>query len=911
MPDHIQGLLAYLSQPDEKANEDRALTYFRKAYGDAFTRQEEAGHADGYVPGSFVLELKGRTNDWLGGLFQGLAYRNKGLDFSQIVVAAKNFLAVWQVADLPEDIRNAVLSATGAPSRIGASFAKEYASRRNALLKLATWNGAELASPLFQQPLLVLERIKSFERTIQEGQKVRLKVTLNNLTSVLKEMKQFFDPSQPVKTVRAFYSMVYGWNENSTIQLSDRVNHKAALGGEAITDLVPSKRGLFKDYVENHFIHLRAGENLDDFFAQYDKALDAVDRSFRIKHGIFFTDLDLSKFVMWLVKQDIPDLGKNCLVIDPACGSGNLVTNWKSPLELRHKVVSEIEPELLFAVEKRMQGDMWHKGKFTVVPKVAENRGLNFLEYSADEYLEVLRAYLQEKGQKPDRPLAFLCNPPYRNSDDQTAEMVDYKIHESIVQLTGKDAISETYCCFLAQMKRICEAAKSNGFPEQSMLLLFTKSAWLTKRPIFERIRSEILEVFEDVGGILIDGSEFFDVKGSWPVAFTLWRYRGKQEKLNPLRTIPLIDLTWMKKNTLSQVHWDDAQEVERACKAVIENQMSARVEIGLERTSLREWSGETMLDFKRSRRKSEIGQRVVGGLPLGDLRQVNKKAYGEIDGKFIGFMDELTPCRVKRSTPDKPWFYLDTRFMSIKKARCLSGPPTHLGYCATNLDSGKKLFFWYALARTFLQIPYPMWIDADNMWAPTILDGRERAVFQHAFSIGYAENECIETTFPANNPIPGTLELIINNRMTPLDSRSFWASTLLPYCSAQLPPAPQALLDSVDKLFSDWKRLFRDRSYLPISRRPYLLDDMGLALGAGILQIKDYANEASDERLLTDLSEIYRLLKIVKSRFSELVTETTGLDYFGSSKQGLLGSMKKDVLSERPAKKKIQVVSA
>jgi hypothetical protein len=85
----------------------------------------------------------------------------------------------------------------------------------------------------------------------------------------------------------------------------------------------------------------------------------------------------------------------------------------------------------------------------------------------------------------------------------------------------------------------------------------------------------------------------------------------------------------------------------------------------------------------------------------------------------------------------------------------------------------------------------------------------------------------------------------------------------------------------------------------------------MGLALGAGILQIKDYANEASDERLLTDLSEIYRLLKIVKSRFSELVTETTGLDYFGSSKQGLLGSMKKDVLSERPAKKKIQVVSA
>ena len=94
-------------------------------------------------------------------------------------------------------------------------------------------------------------------------------------------MKIFFDPSQPVKTVRAFYSMLYGWNENSTIQLSDRVNHKAALGGEAITDLVPSKRGQFKDYVENHSICLRADDNLDDFFAQYDKALDAVDKGFR------------------------------------------------------------------------------------------------------------------------------------------------------------------------------------------------------------------------------------------------------------------------------------------------------------------------------------------------------------------------------------------------------------------------------------------------------------------------------------------------------------------------------------------------------------------------------------------------------------------------------------------------------
>ncbi len=210
VPAHIEGLLRYLSRPEERANEDLALAYFRHVYGDVFTRQEEAKKADGYVAGSFVLELKGQSNSWLTGLLQGLAYKNKGLDFSQIIVGAKNFLAVWRVADLPEDIRDEISAAKGAPNRIGSLFAKKYAKRRNALLEKATWSGTELTGTLFQQPELILERIKSFEKTIAEGEKVRLKITLRNFPSVLKEMKEFFDPTQPVKTARAFYSMLYG-----------------------------------------------------------------------------------------------------------------------------------------------------------------------------------------------------------------------------------------------------------------------------------------------------------------------------------------------------------------------------------------------------------------------------------------------------------------------------------------------------------------------------------------------------------------------------------------------------------------------------------------------------------------------------------------------------------------------------
>jgi hypothetical protein len=138
------------------------------------------------------------------------------------------------------------------------------------------------------------------------------------------------------------------------------------------------------------------------------------------------------------------------------------------------------------------------------------------------------------------------------------------------MKLTGVDAGDERYCCFLAQMKLICDAAISNGLPGDSLLLIFTKSAWLTRRPIFTDIRAHMLEAFDDVTGILVKGDEFFDVKGSWPVTFSLWRYKAKGERLVKDRTIPLLDLTWVKKQQLAEIPWDQPDEMERACQQIL-----------------------------------------------------------------------------------------------------------------------------------------------------------------------------------------------------------------------------------------------------------------------------------------------------------------------------------------------------
>ncbi|TPK57671.1 hypothetical protein FJ546_25350 [Mesorhizobium sp. B2-4-19] len=884
IPRHIIGFLGYLNQPHERANEDLAIGYFRALYGDAFQRQKEAKKADGYLAGVFVLELKGQTKNWLSGLFQGLAYQNEGLDFAQVVVAAKNFLAVWQVNDIPESIRIDLAAATGAPNTIGRDFAHRYVDRRNELLRLANWNGADLFTPLFQrEPQLLIERISSFEDTLRNGKRVRQRITLRNFSTVLKEMVPYFEPGYAVKAVRAFYSMIYAWDAASTLQISNKAPDQATLGGEAITNLIPAKRVAFKDFVEARYVTLDAQTDYDDYFARYDEALDAVDPQFRRQHGIFFTDLFLSKLAMWIAKQYVPNLGQDYLVIDPACGSGNLVTNWRSPLELRHKVVSEIEPELLFAVEQRMKGDLWHNGRFTVVPRTSENRGLNFLDRSAEEYLLELRTALAEKGHVPDKPLAILCNPPYRSDDDQAADSVSYAVHSSIAAVTGLDASSERYCCFLAQMKLICESARSSGLPGESLLLLFTKSAWLTNRAIFKHIRREMTEVFEDVAGVLVDGSEFFDVRGKWPVAFTVWRYKGHGAKLAGDRSIGVTDLTWLKRSDLINIAWENLPVADEACRLLLQDDRSKLVELGKSRRSIRLWSGQTMTDFKRDRRRPELGQEIVGGLPLNDPRRANKKTYGESSGKFVGFMDDLTPCRIKRSSVGKPWFRLNSQFMDVKKNRCFSGPPSHWGYCAEDLEDAKRLFFWYALARTFVQMPYPMWADAEDLWQPSIPPHLETPIFTCAAAIVFAENECVETYFPANNPIAGAQELFVRNPLTALDPGSFWSEIVRPNLDTTASPAAWELIEAVDEVFATWSKFLGRRRELPIDYEvPYFVDSRPLASTVGLVQIKDYATKNHVEELLSLIKTLQRRLKAAKSELYEIVTVKSGLNYFG-----------------------------
>lgn len=886
IPVHVQGLVSYLLKPSERANEDLTISFFRHEFGEQFSRQADASNADGYVAGMFILELKTKPSDWFIGLLQGLAYHRQ-LDFSQVVVCSKEFLAVWSIKDLPHDVVVGCRTEKGPPSSVGRKLAKKFASQKNRILSSSAWilHSELMTDGLFAESGSLTSELKDFVRVLKSGKKVRIKVTTDNFTHVLKQMANYFDPNQPLMAVRAFYSLIFGWTELSKVEISHKSADQVTLSGETITSLIPDKRASFAEFVEQRYIHLNDDEHIDDFFAKYDAALDAVDSGFRMEHGIYFTDLDLSRLAIWYAKQKVGDIGKNYLVVDPACGSGNLVMNWRSPLELRHKVVSEIEPELLFAVERRMKSDLWHHGRFTVVPKVSEHRGLNFLDVDAKTYLNILRDYLTEKGHSPDKPLAFLCNPPYRNDDDQRASSIGYVVDPSIVGVTGKDASAERYCCFLAQMKNLCEVAKDSGLPGDSLLLLFTKSAWLTRRPIFERLRREILSEFEDLGGFLITGREFFALKGRFPIAFSVWRYVGRSKKLNVDRSIPLLDLTWLNKNDLASISWSDTASLDRDCRELFEDDRTLTARIGVVREHLdSNWAGTKIKEFQRDRRKAEIGRQDAGGLPTRDGRRGLKKTYGEVAGTGIGFMDDLTPCRIKSYRVGTPWFRLNKPVMDVRKTRCFSGPPDQKGYCAENEHVAERLFLWYSTSKVLDLCGYPMWCDSDKLWVPQIPRLLENEVERLSYAIGYADNECIEAYFPANDPVSGLPQLHLANPMTPLHSQSFWCQALKKHFRTNLGRVEDDLVSSVDALYRAWGSEFSGSPEILVSyTRPYFLENGVLTRNSGIRQIVDYANETRNEAILSLWRVVQENLKSTKKRLYSLLVDNHEIGYFSS----------------------------
>lgn len=904
----LKQLIEYLKSKDsEDAKRPLIFPLFQKLFKDKFKSESAANGADVYIEGKILVECKTSYSQWLEGFYQAMHYhKSKGLAYSLIIVIAERFVGIWRVNKLPEfAVKQSHLSdANEAPNKIGKKNAKLTTNTEKKLIQESAlyWlEPKDLSGDYFKgEAKSILVEVHEILNILRHTDTERLQINTRNFIENIELIKNFFD--QPIDAVHCFYSIVAYWDVTSTVSTNEYSDEIRVIGfkGQKFSEPVsikPSQFKEFKKFVESRYVFTNEGSGLtvDYYFSRFDEVISRIDPEYVKQHGIFFTDINLSKFALWFAKGNFSDQLDNDFVwFDPAGGSGNLISSWHG--NLKHKIISELQPDLLKIIERRMRIDPWHiETGFTIIPKTSENVGLNFLDSTAEEYLKHLEKELKSKNIQIDKPLAFLLNPPYKNTDEnetvRDAVDANYKIHDSILSLTGEDAGKERYLAFLGQILNISKYQTTNKENLNPIVLIFTPTSWLIPRQTYIGFRKEWDKHFKYINGFIITSCEFFKLKGKWPLAFTIWQYQYDEERENHLM---ISDYTNLKKGDLN-INWYLAdKELDFIISTTIEEPY--RVKLDNSRGDIRatltsvtknyESIKQPRLNIYRKRTKEEKNEPIISGFPLRDERhQKIKDPYGHAKGNFIAFMDDNTPVRINQEPsnrlsikPDRVWFRLDIAFADINKTRVVSSTPSIKGFCAFDLPSAKPTFSWFVLTKV-LNGRYPVWANQFDLWAPLISKTHENLYYALCFAFVLSENRCIVTKFEKDNPVEGTPEIFVDNPLCPSNPESLWSKVLDKEVLKNHELA-FLLVKKIKELYKTWNIKYCKGQYIQhvgLNDEPYFkYFDYApfLTPYSGLIQIRKYAELNALDDINVLFVEISELTKKVKEEIYRLLVE-------------------------------------
>lgn len=925
MKKEIEQLKEFILNPSkERAKDHLVFPFFQKLFGKKFKKESDAGGADIYIEGKLIVELKSDTNDYLQGFYQALHYEKKGLTFSAITVICNNFIGLWKLKDIPFSAKELSQNSDPlkAPNEIGRINAnKTNKSLKKRIIETAVFKiSAQELDGIFADNTNI--KLHEYAQILRNLEADRIQIAPHNFIQKIELLKQFFET--PMDAIHCFYDVVGFWNITSkVIEMPDEKSVQVVdfIAGKSSTLIIVKNKfkNEFKKFIETHYVFTNEGSGLsiDYYFSRFDEVISKLDPEYAKQHGIFFTDDNLSKFALWFVRQYYEKkLSDKYIVFDPAAGSGNLVTSWRG--HLKHKIVSELEPDLLKTVERRMQLDPEHlRDGFTIIPKTIDNKGLNFLDKSAEEYVHELMLVLCEKNQKLDKPLAFLLNPPYKNTDENVDKRAKakarYKIHPSILEITGNDAGNERYLAFLGQILNICRLQMGelpitklnlsevtlpepldNVKVETPILLIFTPTSWLIPRPTYVNFRKEFDKYFKYEMGFIFIGNEFFKIKGKFPIAFTIWKYNYNAKGNDNI--VKVKDLTFLTKSDL-QINWisqvgnikADISKFLKKSKAVVFD--TSRGDIrnllpNIYNVKKKVWEPQPRYNSYRNKLRQESKLNIISGFPLKDSRHFRIKApHGFTNGAYVGFMDDITPVRIYQDNcnrmsnkPDRIWFRLDSAFININQTKILNGPPDNRGFCAYNMDTAKVTLRWFAITKS-LNGRYPIWANQYDIWPPKIKDNLREYFYSLCFAFGLAENRCVVTKFEENNPVDGAPEIFVDNPMSPLNPESFWASVL----DTQIKIShthPYKLVQNVKELYNYLNNNYckgRVLTDVGLKDEPYFkyfdYPDF-LTQNSGLIQLKRYADINNDIELMQRLNTISSQSKDVKEKIYQMLIE-------------------------------------
>ena len=346
--DELELFREYLrSDSNEDAKTPLLHPLFRKLFGDKFRIESDVHGADVYVAGQLIVESKTSHDQWLEGFYQALHYQKKyGLAYNTIMVVAHKFVAIWKVDKLPESavIFHHTVDAQKAPNVAG----KENARKTQNFLKLEIKESAfywldpnDLKGDIFAGAKNITTESYEILKILRNLDSDRVQVNTHNFIQAIERMKPMFD--NPIDAVHCFYTIAAYWDITSTVtekpngQISV-TGFKGKKGSEDIA-IAPRKINDLKKFIETQYIFTNEGSGLtvDYYFSRFDEVLAKIDPEYVKQHGIFFTNDNLSKFALWTVKESFADhLDENYIVLDPAGGSGNLISSWRG--KLNHKI---------------------------------------------------------------------------------------------------------------------------------------------------------------------------------------------------------------------------------------------------------------------------------------------------------------------------------------------------------------------------------------------------------------------------------------------------------------------------------------------------------------------------------------------------------------------------------------------
>lgn len=913
----LRSLQKYI-ESNENEDAKRQLLYplFTKLFKDKFSIEsgKNTHGADGYVEGQLIIEAKSNATQWLEGFYQALHYKKKfGLSYNSIMVIAHEFCAIWKIKNLPEFavIISNTADANLAPSTIGKENARKTAKSNMLLIKEAAqyWlDPKDLKGELFQGKKSLITETYEILKVLTHLDSERIQVNKHNFIHAIERMKLFFE--MPIDAVHAFYSIIPYWDITSSVaenEISETIRIIGFSGKKFSDDIqiIAKYKKEFAKFIETQYIFTNEGSGLtvDYYFSRFDEVLAVIDPEYVKQHGIFFTDDNLSKYALWFAKNEVFEtIHENYVVFDPAGGSGNLISSYKG--KLKHKIISELQPDLLKIIEKRMKADPWHiETGFTVVPKTSTNQGLNFIEKNGTEYYKILEDAVLDSTKKPlDKPLAFLLNPPYKNTDENVSAReksdAEYEINAEILALTGADAGKERYLAFLGQILNICKAQTDvfetrglNPLQNKPLVMIFTPTSWLIPRPTYKPFRKTWDEHFNYLNGFITTSNEFFKLKGKWPLAFTIWQYEPNKERENKVK---VLDLTLAKKNDLAFDWLDTDAEL----KPIVEDFLNKFSFVNLDnsRGDIREMLPDLIrkdisvrqgrLNIYRNKTKEDEKYNFFSGFSSKDKRQLLKKEpFGYVDGTFLGFMDDNSPCRIKQdpserlsNSPDRVWFALMPTFLHINSTKIFSSTPDKYGYCAFDIPSSQATFTWFAISKCLVG-KYPTWANQYDLWQPNITENLKTDWFALCYAFGLAENRCVVTKFEKDNPVEGAPEVWVDNPMSPNNQESFYRTTLQKEIKKSKSVAKD-LATTIEEFYQYWNLNYT---------KGQILENVGLheeayfkyfdypdfvTKDSGLIQIKKYADINDCADLLEKIGAITSKTKFVKEEIYRMLLE-------------------------------------